>query len=148
MPQFNPGTLGFNVICFLMLISQHKCLVNPKFQEMLYFAYGWHITSQSMGLSNLLSINQRSDLLKRGALLRVLSARLIGDSPKYQGDRYLRTLLSRCLVHKVQIGLTLQHLFSLSSQFLVTNPLQRISHQKMCIKFGLLLRIPETSFPF
>ena len=143
MPQFNPGTLGFNVICFLMLISQHKCLVNPKFQEMLYFAYGWHITSQSMGLSNLLSINQRSDLLKRGALLRVLSARLIGHSPKYQRDRYLRTLLSRCLVHKVQIGLTLQHLFSLSSQFLVTNPLQRISHQKMCIKFGLLLICPK-----
>lgn len=137
------GTQGFNIICFLMLVSQHKCLVNPKYQEMLYFAYGWHITSQSLGLSNLLSINQRSDLLKRGALLHVLSARLIGDSPKYQRDRALRSLLSRCLVHKVQIGLTLQHLFSLSSQFLVTNPLERICNQKMCIKFGLLLICPK-----
>ena len=142
MPQLG-RTQGFNIICFLILISQHKCLVNPNFQEMLYFAYGWHITSQSLGLSNSLSINQRSELLKHAGLLRVLSARLIGHSPKYQRDRYLRTLLSRCLVHKVQIGLTLQHLFSLSSQFLVTNPLQRISHQKMCINFGLLLICPK-----
>jgi hypothetical protein len=125
-----------------MLISQHKCLVNPKYQEMLYFAYGWHITSQSLGLSNSLSINQRSELLKHAGLLRVLSARLIGHSPKYQRDRYLRTFLSRCLVHKVQIGLTLQHLFSLSSQFLVTNPLQGIS-VNMCFRFGLLLICPK-----
>ena len=108
-----------------------------KFSRDALFCIWLHITSQSKGLSNLLSSEQRSDLLKRGALLRLLTPR----------HRNLKDLLRRCLVHKVQKGLTLDILFSLSSQFVVTNPVQGNS-MRMSFKFGLLLRIPETSFPF
>ena len=142
MPKFNIGTQGFYVICMLKLISQNKSLVNPNFQEMLSFAYGWHITSQSKGLSNSLSINQRSELLKHAALLRVLSARLFRQ-PRH---RSLKHLLRRCLSQKVQKGLTLQHLFSLSSQFVVMNPVQ--GNRLFVLKFGLLLPMQGKIFPF
>jgi len=137
------GTQGFNLICLLIIISQHKCLVNPNFQERLSFAYGWHITSQSLGLSNSLSFKQRTHLLIRAGLLRVLSAKLF-RSPR---PRNLKHLLRRCLSQKVQSGITLDILFSLSSQFVVRNPVQgkRIS---MCFKYAILLKIPETSFPY
>ena len=144
MPKkYNPGTNGFNLICLFMIILQYKYIVNPKFQEMLYFAYGWHITSQSKGLSNLLSCRQRSDLLKRAGLLRLLTSRLFEHSPR---QKNFKVLLRKCLVQKVKKGLTLHGLFCLSSQFLVTNPVQGDS--VFVLKFGLLLRIPEMSFPF
>ena len=137
------GTQGFNLICLLIIISQHKCLVNPNFQERLSFAYGWHTTSQSLGLSNSLSFKQRTHLLIRAGLLRVLSAKLF-RSPR---PRNLKHLLRRCLSQKVQSGITLDILFSLSSQFVVRNPVQGKSMRK-CFKFALLLKIPKTSFPF
>ena len=137
------GTQGFNVICRLIIASQHKCLVNPNFQEMLSFAYGWHMSSQSLGLSNSLLFDQRAHLLIRAGLLRVLSAKLF-RSPR---PRNLKHLLIRCLSQKVQSGITLDILFSLSSQFVVRNPVQGKSMRK-CFKFALLLKIPKTSFPF
>ena len=137
------GTQGFNLICLLIIISQHKCLVNPKFQEMLSFAYGWYITSQSLGLSNSLSFDQLAHLLIRAGLLRVLSARLFRQ-PRH---RSLKHLLIRCLSPKVQKGITLDILFSLSSQFVVRNPVQG-KRMSMCFKFALLLKIPKTSFPY
>ena len=140
------GPQGFSLICLLIQISQNKSLVNPHFQQMLSFAYIWYMASQSKGLLNLLSSGQRSDLLKRGALLRFLASKLFRMSPIRRGLDGLKPLLTRVLVQKVQKGLTLDILFSLSGQFLVMNPVQ--GNILSVLKFGLLLRIPEISFPF
>jgi hypothetical protein len=109
---------------------------------MLSFAYIWYNASQSKGSLNLLSSGQRSDLLMHGALLRLLTSKFLRMFPRNRGLD--ETLVTRVLLQKVQKGLNLDILFSLSGQFLVTNPVQ--GNSSFVLKFGLLLRIPEISF--